>query len=166
MEQINLSEHQQRVVWEGMLSAKIRAHYFADLCHKYQHLQRVLTWATLATSSGAAVTVLSSMPPSLAWLRPVLALGTAALSLWSLVATYNQKGADCADLHFRWNKLAIDFEALWTDMYLPTAQETFAALREAEAQLAKSSTPFPNDERRMRKWTRYIVDHHAAQATA
>src|SRR5262245_20802430 len=134
-----LSEIQQKNVWDGWLSARIRAHYFADLCNRYQRLQRVLTWAILVFSSGAVAALLYQLSPAWEWLRPVLAFLTAALSLWSLVTNNNKNGTDCADLHFRWNKLAIEYEALWSNMYSPRALETLANLRQREAEIAKSS---------------------------
>ena len=59
-----LSEAQQRRVWEGMLSAEIRANYFAELSGKYHRRQRVVTWVILFLSSGAAATFLYTGLPA------------------------------------------------------------------------------------------------------
>ena len=51
-----LSEVQIDRVWKGMLSAEIRAYYFAELAQRYASQQRNVTWAILFSSSGAFVT--------------------------------------------------------------------------------------------------------------
>jgi hypothetical protein len=164
--QIMLSEMQQKQVWEGWLSGKIRAHYFADLCGRYQRLQRLVTWAILLVSSGAAAAVLYSVPDSVAVMRPVLALAAAGLSLWSLVANNTRNATDCADLHFRWNILAMAYEDLWTNMYAPKAPEQLNALRQREAEIGKSSTAVPYKEHVMKKWSTWVIRHHTAPATS
>jgi hypothetical protein len=58
-----LSELQQRSVWENWLSAEIRANYFAESCLIYQRRQRVVTWLTLAASSGAFATLIKGCQP-------------------------------------------------------------------------------------------------------
>src|SRR5688572_9841968 len=128
MQRIMLSELQQRNVWEGWLGAEIRGNYFADLCQSYLRTQRVITWSTLIASSGAAATVLATLPDGLEWARLSLLVVTAALSLWALVTNYGKRVTDCSDLHFRWNMLASDYEALWGNMYAATAQEQLASL--------------------------------------
>lgn len=154
---IMLSEAQQKTVWEGWLGAEIRANYFADLCGRYQRWQRLLQWATLFTSSGAVAALLRNLDPAVPL---VLALITAGLSLWSAVHTYTTRATDCSDLHFRWRRLALEFEALWQDMYADDSQATLAALRQKDAELGKSSASYPNDERRLAKWQDHVVRHH------
>lgn len=163
--QIMLSELQQKNVWDGWLAAETRANYFADMSHRYQRAQRIITWSTLAASSGATAAVLAELPAGWTWIRLGLTLTTAGLSLWSLVANFNKNGTDCSDLHFRWHKLAIDFESLWGDMYSKAAHQRLSEFRERDAELSKSSTAFPNREALMRKWQRYIVSQHTAPAT-
>src|SRR5436190_24402932 len=108
MKSARLSEAQQARVWEGMLGAEIRSLYFADLSARYHRHQRLSTWGSLALSSGAAVSVLATLPEYLSWLRPALTLGTAGLSAWT-IAMQNQKFAiDAAELHSRWNRLSKD----------------------------------------------------------
>jgi hypothetical protein len=65
----------------------------------------------------------------LLWIRAVLDLVTAGLSLWSLVTNYSRLGTDSSDLHFRWTQLANDYEALWQDMYSSRSAEKLAELR-------------------------------------
>lgn len=156
-----LSALQRKSVWEGWLSAEIRAHYFAELCHDFQWVQRVVTWGILAASSGALASLVAGLPDGWHWLRPALALATAGLSLWSLVANYSKNSSDCSDLHLRWNRLAIDYQALWEDMYTVKAPERLSELLQRDAELSKSSTALPNREPLMRKWQARVVNHHA-----
>jgi len=48
----------------------------------------------------------------------------AALSLVSLVMQNQKKYADCADLHFKWNRLAGEYKALWNGTYADSASAT------------------------------------------
>ena len=165
---IMLTELQQKNVWDGWLASEIRAHYFADLCGKYQQRQRTVTVLTLVFSSGAFVTLISDwFPPAWAWVKPMLALLTAVLSLWSLVAQNHKNATDCADLHFRWNTLASQYEALWNSkMYAADADTILHTLIQREAEISKSCTSFPNDAEPMDKWQDLVVRHHAAAMAA
>jgi hypothetical protein len=156
-----LSQTQQRAVWEGWLGAEIRAYYFADLAYLNQSRQQLVTWLTLASSSGAAATLIADwLPPRFGWIRPILALATAALSLWSLVAHYQKNATDCTDLHFRWNTLAARFQTLWEDMYAPDAGAQLRTLDQVAAEISKSSVAFPNDPARMGRWQDLVEAHH------
>ncbi len=156
-----LSQTQQRAVWEGWLGAEIRAYYFADLGYRDQRRQQLVTWLTLASSSGAAVTLIADwLPPDLGWIRPVLALATAGLSLWTLVAHYQKNATDSADLHFRWNTLAARYQALWDHMYDPDAPVTLQQLKQIAAEISKSSMALPYDADRMGKWQDLVEAHH------
>jgi len=162
-----LSQLQQKSVWEGWLSAEIRANYFADLVTRYQRKQRWMTWFTLALSSGAFFTVITDwLPREFAWVRPLLTFFTAALSFWALVAQNQKNAMDCADLHFRWNKLVTEYESLWDDMYSKDATETLKSLKGKSAELSKSSTSFPNKPRLMLRWQDHVERHHGERAAA
>ncbi len=162
-----LSPRQQKDVWEEWLSSEIRANYFADLSYRYQRKQRIATWLTLAFSSGAFLTLIAdALPPAGAWVRPALALVTVALSLWLLVAQNQRSTTDCSDLHFRWNSLAHQYEALWDRMYSPDADTVLQNLKQKTAELSKSSIAFTNDPKLMVKWQDHVMKHHAADVAA
>jgi|ERR1017187_2122620 hypothetical protein len=156
-----LSELQQKDVWEGWLGAEIRASYFADLCSRYRLQQKIVTGLILFFSCGAAVTFVSDwLPPEWQWVKLTLALFTAGMSVLSFVQQ-NQKGTtDCADLHFRWNRLGDEYKALWDEMYSDDALRILRRLEEKEAELSKSSTAFPNNERLMLKWQENVQRQH------
>ena len=162
-----LTALQQKRVWEGWLSAEVRADYFADLAGAYHRQQRRATWAAVFSSSGAVVAFLANLPPAWAWVPPAFALITAALSGYTLVAHGHEHAVASSDLHFRWNRLASEYEALWDDMYASDAPAKLAALAERGAELSKSATAagLPYQERRMLKWQDLVERHHHATAT-
>ena|SRR5947207_2715852 len=159
-----LNEPQRTRVWEGWLSAEIRANYFAELSHGYYRKQRWASWLTLVASSGAAITLIGATLP--VWVPSVLALSVTALSVWSLVVQHQKCAVDSADLHFRWNRLAAQYEALWADMYADDAAARLKALDEEAAQISKVSTSFPARHRRLTYWQRYVEEQHHPQRAA
>ena len=162
-----LTDVQQKRVWEGMLSAEIRANYFADLSNGYHRRQRIATWLTLFFSSGAfASFVFKELPPGLEWVRPLLALLTAALSAYSLVAQNQKLAVDSVDLHARWNKLAREYENLWDEMYASDALERLQKLEEGGVELSKSGASFGYDKKAMLKWQLHVERHRTAHAYA
>lgn len=162
-----LSEIQRKNVWENWLSAEMRANYFADMANRYQFRQSAFTWLTLLFSSGAAFVVVTDWAPQgFGWVKAGLALLTAAVSLLSLVQQNQKRATECSDLHFRWNRLASEYEALWDDMYADDAELKLKMLAEKTAELSKSSTAFPYRKRVMLKWQEHVERHHRVSATA
>ncbi len=162
-----LSDHQQEQVWTGWLESEIRAAYFADLVQRFQGVQKALVVLSLFLSSGATITLLTTIvPPQLGWVKPLLTLLAAAISLWSLVAKYERSATECADLHFRWNKLAMAYEDLWGNMYEDEAAGTLNQLREEDASISKSSTSMPSYVGLLRKAQKNILMHHQHQLAA
>lgn len=159
-----LTSLQQTTVWEGWLSAEIRANYFADLSTRYRRHQRTATWLTLFSSSGAAATVIGTW--GIPWAPLVLSLITAGLSLYSLVAQDQQRAADSADLHWRWNQLASDYRTLWDDMYAADAATRLSVLEAREQELSKAGTAFPYKKRLMERWETHVLQQHHLSAHA
>jgi len=162
-----LSESQQKDVWEGWLGGEIRSTYFADMAQRYQTRQTFLTWTTLLLSSGAAASLLSDwLPVELHWVRAVLAVLTAGVSFAMLLQQNQKRITECADLHFRWHRLASEYKGLWQDMYADTATARLRELEEREAELSKSSMSIPNRKRIMLKWQDYVEEQHGLQSVA
>ena len=156
-----LSELQRKDLWERWLGGEIRANYFADMSGRYQAHQKTLTWMTLVFSSGAAATLLADwLPPDKQWIKPTLALLTAGVSFLTLLQQYQRRVTECADLHFRWSRLANEYQALWDNMDSLDALNTFNELKEKELELSKSSTALPNNKRVMLKWQDYVQTQH------
>jgi len=155
-----LSALEQQRVWEGLLEAEIRSHYFADLCGRYQREQKYLTWATLLFSSGAFATLIRDwVSQSFSWLPPILALATVGLSFRLLIARNERNSIECADLHFKQNMLAREFEDLWDDMYSDSAPEKLRQLEARAAEYSKTATSFPNKAKLMLQWENYVIQH-------
>ena len=161
-----LTPLQQKRVWEGLLGAEIRANYFADLSGRYAQKQRLSTWCTLFSSSGAAVSLLASLPGEWAWIRPALAIITAAISLYSVVMQNQKSAVDSSDLHARWSRLANEYQRLWEDTYAESAYERLNVLAAREEELSMAGTAFPNRRRLMEKWEDHVIAHHAAELRA
>ena len=160
-----LSEAQVKTVWEQWLAAEMRANYFADLCATLNSRHRLATWAVLLLSSGAAVGFIGKFPLP-AWIVPTLALLTAVVSLYSLVAQNPKAAAECSDLHSRWNRLGMEYEDLWMNWYADGAAGRLAKLNDRRAEVSKSGTPFRYDKKRMLKWYDNVVQHHTHAAAA
>jgi len=165
MEVDMLSESQQRRVWEGMLGGEIRACYFADLSGRLNSRQRWAIWAVLIFSSGATAAVLASLPPDWLWLRFVLPLLAAAVSLYSVVMQNQKFAVDASDLHARWNRLAKDYEAIWENIYADDAIDRLKELDERATELSKvGAASFRYNKRAMLKWENHVVEHRLAHA--
>lgn len=162
-----LSELQQKDVWEGWIGSEIRANYFADMAQRYQTHQKILTWTTLLLSSGAAFTLIADwLPPDLQWVKAALALLTAGVSFSMLLQQNQKRTTECADLHFRWNRLASEYKSLWGNMYSEEAADRLRELEEREAELSKSSMTIPNKTRTMLKWQNYVQEQHGLARVA
>lgn len=129
-------------------------------------MQVCLTWATLFLASGATATFLiSGLPQQYGWVKPTLTFLTAALSLLSLVMQNQKKYTECADLHFRWNRLAGEYSALWNETYAESASAALARLNEKAADLSKSGMWVGYKERILLKWENQVLQQHGV-ATA
>ena len=82
------------------------------------------------------------------------------MSAVSLVAKNERSSIDCADLHSRWANLAVDYEALWSDVYAESAPEQLSVLKRREIEISKSSTSMPEDETLLVKCQDNVVMHH------
>jgi|ERR1700691_3120975 len=140
-----LSELQRKDVWEGWIGGEISANYFADRCSYFQTEQKLLTLMTLLFSSGAAVTFITDWLPL--WVKPVLMLLTAAISLYLLLQQSQKRVTECADLHFRWNRLAGEYKALWDDILSRRLGEASVARRKGGGTLPEQHS---NSEQRAR----------------
>lgn len=146
-----------------MLSAEIRADYFAALANRYRWHQRIANWITLFLSSGAALSILLDLPNSLKWLRPVFALATTAISAYSIVAQNYDRAMNAMDLHARWNRLSKQYASLWDRMDSPEALDQLTNLEEIGGELSKTGITFPNRTKELLKWQQLVEQQFTAR---
>jgi hypothetical protein len=158
-----MTELERRVVWDGWFSAEVCAGYFAELSGMYRERQTVATWLTLALSSGAVV-ALFKVPAQQEWLVAVMAALAAIISLYSVVANNHQRATECADMHFRWSRLSNDYRTLWIDQHSEMASDRLRDLENRRAEISKSGTVFPNDQKRIRRWYEQVKESTAYMA--
>lgn len=158
-----VTQEQRLRVWEDLLSAEMRANYFADLAGAYAHRQRLATWLILFFSCGAFVTSISKLPPQYGWIGIAMPLVAAAISLYSVVMQNQKNAVDSSDLHFRWNKLSTEYCNLWDAIQADAVtdlQAQLAKLDEKSAEMSKAANTLSYSERRMLKWYDLVVKQH------
>ena len=158
-----LSVLQQQDVWEGWITSEMRANYFAELGQSFDRQQKICNWLTTVTSSGAFVTAVSGLGHGYV---VGLTLIAALLSAFLLVQQNQKRVTDCLDLHFRWNRLAGEYNALWNDMYSDDAPTKLSMLAEKATELSKSSAAFPIRKKMMLKWQKHVEMLHAGTVSA
>jgi hypothetical protein len=157
-----LTESQRAMVWEEWLSAEMRGSYFADLCGVYNRRQRWSNFGTLVLSSGAAYGMVATWMPN--WVPAAMTLVAAAISAYLLVSQNIKHAMECADLSFRWNKLAHQYRDIWNDQEAPDAVEKLARANETNAEASKAGAAFSYSPRRMSKWQDLVVANRTPRA--
>ena len=104
--------------------------------------------------------MLAQLPAQFLWLRYTCALAAAVVSAAALVMKNERNAIESADLHSRWQSLAIDFERLWSDVYANGAAEALLLLRRREAEVSKSSTAMPSYTSMLEKAQDNVLMHH------
>ena len=150
-----LTEAQRAAAWEEWLSSEMRASYFAELCGSYNARQRWSNFATLILTSGAAAGIVAARMPT--WVPAVMTLGAATISAYLLVSQNIKQAMECADLAFRWNKLASQYRDIWNDTEADDASTKLARADEASAEASKAGAAFSYSKRRMSKWYDLVV---------
>ena len=167
MESSTLSRFEEETLWQNMLGAETRADYFAELSSRYRRFQFRISLGVLVLSSGAFFSLVTSIiPPSLQWIKPFLAFCTAFLSAWSLLARNENKANETADLHLRWQNLALDYKHVWCDVTQENAGDRLREIEKQEAALSKSGTSFPNDKKLLALCQDNVAMHHGQEVTA
>lgn len=162
-----LNEAQQSILWESWLEAQVRSVYFAELSGNYRARQRYYTIASLLLSSGAFLSLFSiSVNPQMAiLLGKILAFLSAAIGIVSLVSR-NEGTADlCADLHRRWNMLAVDYGRLWANVYADDAKEKLDELEKREIEISQASLPQQTVKRAMKRAKQHVFTPLTGRAT-
>jgi hypothetical protein len=108
-----LTHDETERVWEGLYNSEVRSLYFAYLSSIYQKQQTFMTWCSLFLSGGAAATFVSTLKQSHPWVPPLLALMSAGLSFYSLVAKKERKGLDSSSLSLKYAQLGHKYDLLF-----------------------------------------------------
>jgi hypothetical protein len=153
------ADNLRRCTWEEMLTADMRANYFAELVGHYLKLDKWLRVATLLAASGTVGTALSQLDPSIKLAVPILAT---AVSFWLLISQYGSLARDASDLHSGWNAVKRDYERVWNNLDAGDAEEQYHQIYDRGEVLSKSGTKFPYKKARLNYW----LDHAAKIATA
>jgi hypothetical protein len=161
-----LSDFDQSRLWESLIGAETRAQYCAGLVQRLRTRQRWLTIGSLILSSGAAIALLTTVVPGYMWAKGALALASAILSAVSLVSSNEKNAIEAADLSYRWQSLALEYQNLWSNMYDEDAPLTLRRLFEEEAKVSKSSTALPNDVKWMTQAEDNVTMHYAQRLAA
>jgi hypothetical protein len=162
-----LSDFQRKILWDAWLSAEIRAAYFAALGFRFQTRQKRIMLVNLLLTSGATLTLLLAIvPPGFGWARPLLGVLATATGIWANLSRSDRHVTDCADLHFRWNILAMDYSQLWANTYSGNATDTLTALRKREAEISRSSMSMPDDTALMGRMQDSVVMQHQPELVA
>ena len=150
-------DEQRERIWGEMLDAETRSLYFAGLERRYQvHEQRV-TLLILLLSSGSVASLLADIPADYHWLRAALPAIAAALSGFLLVEKHSNKAWTCSHLHARLEKLAADYEDLWSTLDDPAAIPEWKRLQAVGRDLSETATKLPSKVRQLRKWQSFVL---------
>ena len=143
-----LNAQEQTDTWDDRFSAEVRANYYAELCSKYVTRERILTWLTLVSSSGAVLSIIVGRPSATA----LLAVITTCLTITDLVLQYQSRAFDCKDLHFCWNQLAAEYQSLWNHMHDSNSAARLLALNQRGGELSTRGAAIPINQKLLNKW--------------
>ena len=160
-----LTDQEAGDVWTRAQEAHVRSLYFGELAARRTRLKQLMNAATFFLSSGAAVSILSNLPPG--WAAAMAAI-VAATTACSVAFNLEKTAAAMADLHSSWNYLANDYDRLWHQSRDEAAGETFDRLIARGAELSKKAIAEApqHDVPLMGKWAQRVYSQHEDSATA
>ena len=151
------TDEQRERIWGEMLDAETRSLYFAGLERRYQVHEQKVTLLILLLSSGSVVSLLADIPADYHLLRAALPAITAALSGFLLLEKHSSKARTCSYLHARLEKLAADYEDLWSTLDDPAALREWKRLQAVGRDLSETATKLPSKVRQLRKWQSFVL---------
>lgn len=144
-----------KIVWEEMVYANMRASYFGDLVRVYQERDKWIRAAVLVLSAGSMATVMLSLDQSVKLVFPMLAT---VGSLWLLLSQYSTLSRDASELNMDWGNIAKEYERLWNHLDEPDAEVTYERIYENAGKLSTQGAKFPQSGKRLEHW----FDHSVA----
>jgi hypothetical protein len=146
-----LTETQIADVWEGQVSAEVRALYFGDLASDYARRKQWITGLSFFLSSGAAATLIAKLP---LWVPIVLSIIVAVITAYAVAVNLDSKIRTMAKLHYAWNQIGNDYRRLWNHTFSEEAESELADIQRREMEFSElATTDAPNDPKRMLRWT-------------
>ena len=142
-------------VWEGLYNSEVRGLYFAHLSSRYQKQSSFITWCSLFLSGGAAASFASTLKVTHPWVPTLLALITAGLSGYSLVAKKERKGIDSSSLSSKYAQLGLRYDLLYQDP-MSAVSASLPPLEEKRLELSQSAHTLANSRRLMAKSEKQI----------
>jgi hypothetical protein len=119
-----LTPAERQRVWHNLYTSEVRNHYYARLSGRYQRQGTALTWFNLVLSGGAAGTFVSStIAKPYPFVPPMLAIVSAGISAYSLLAKKERKGIDASKLSQKYSQLAHKFDIVFGRMKTTTSSE-------------------------------------------
>ena len=144
-----------KIVWEEMVYANMRASYFGDLVRVYQHRDQYIRIAVLLLTSGSMATAVLSLDQNVRLILPVLAT---AGSLWLLLSQYSALSRDAGELSLDWGNFAKEYERLWNHLADPNAEASYEQIYENAGKLTKQGAKFPQRGKRLEHWFDHSVE--------
>jgi hypothetical protein len=146
-----LTETQIADVWEGQVSAEVRALYFGDLASDYARRKQWITGLSFFLSSGAAATLIAKLP---LWVPIALSIIVAVITAYAVAVNLDSKIRTMAKLHYAWNQIGNDYRRLWNHTFSEEAESELADIQRREMEFSElATTDAPNDPKRMLRWT-------------
>jgi hypothetical protein len=157
-----LTPAQSDELFKELIGAETRALHFGDVSSKLQFRVRLLTALSLILSSSAAAAFTSKA--AWAWLAPMLAISSAAISAYNIAFQTSKRAVDAADLHSKWNQLSVELTQLDSEQSASDAFQRFKALQSRACDLSKSATSFGADAKSMNRWQQLVHRQHGLPA--
>ncbi|MBS1876017.1 MAG: hypothetical protein JSU00_22585 [Acidobacteria bacterium] len=136
-------------VWEEMVYAYMRTHYFAALVAKYQQYDKWFRVAGFVLSSGSIASALFAADPMVRASVPIVAT---AVSAWLLFSQYSTVSRDASELMTQWQDIATKYEKLWNHLDDDDAETQFDAIYQSANLLSKPGSKFPEDKKLLNEW--------------
>jgi hypothetical protein len=147
---MGLTQHQIDSVWREKVEAEVRSLYFGELASRYTARKQVMAGISFFLSSGAAATVIAKAPT---WVPATLAIISAIAAAYSFAIDIEKRISSLAELHEKWNLIALDLDILWNHWYDADAEETMRTLSKRASDASALGVKMPYEEPLIDKWT-------------
>jgi hypothetical protein len=147
---IQLDDLQQQTLWEKWVGANARSRYFAILARRYsKYDQSIAIVSAVLSGSAVAAIINDSHLQGFPWLKLVFPAVAGFLSATSFVRRFGNKIYDCSELYYKWEKLALECQDLWSKMYNTSAPVQLREIEEKGLELSKSALRMLPDIKRL-----------------